>query len=223
MPLVCLPGLACDARLFAAQRARFPNLHVPEWLPPLRGDTLESYAGRMSQRLPGGGPLHLLGVSMGSCVAAAMARVVRTESLTLIASATSRASFPLSARAAHFAARGLPSSIFRAGVVAGAGLLARLDAPSDAGARELLVAMARDADTDFCRWVTGAMLAWSPDARPFPCPTLRIHGGRDTVFAARHCAADTRIEPRAGHLVNFTHAEWVNGLVAEHIERAGGR
>jgi hypothetical protein len=39
LPLILLPGMGADARLFAAQKLAFPALVVPPWLPPQPGET----------------------------------------------------------------------------------------------------------------------------------------------------------------------------------------
>ena len=85
-PLVCLPGLLCDARIFAGQRARFADLLAIDGfgerrsLPEMAAYALSLAPSRMS----------LLGHSMGARVALEMVRQApeRIERLALVSTGT---------------------------------------------------------------------------------------------------------------------------------------
>lgn len=81
-PLVCLPGLLCDARMFAGQRAAFPGMIAIDGFGACR-DLVEMAAHALSVAPP---RMALLGHSMGARVALEMWRLApeRVERLALV-------------------------------------------------------------------------------------------------------------------------------------------
>ena len=74
--LILLPGLGADHRLLEPQRAAFPQLIVPPWIPPRKHESLPQYAERMAETVtpPHDVPLVLGGVLFGGMLAYEMAR-----------------------------------------------------------------------------------------------------------------------------------------------------
>ena len=75
--LVLLPGMGADERMFEEQRAAFPGLIVPPWLPARKRESLRDYAARMAETIRVERPFYLGGVSMGGMVALEMARYLK--------------------------------------------------------------------------------------------------------------------------------------------------
>jgi pimeloyl-ACP methyl ester carboxylesterase len=94
MPLILLSGMAADERLFAPQRAAFPQLLVPAWIEPLPQESLRSYAGRLARRIDPGRPCVVGGVSFGGIVALEMAVHLQARACVLISSVRSPVEFP---------------------------------------------------------------------------------------------------------------------------------
>src|SRR5262245_58908450 len=69
LPLLLLPGMAADARLFEGQLAQFPTLRVPSWIDPLPGESLRAYATRFARVVDPGVPCIVGGASFGGVVA----------------------------------------------------------------------------------------------------------------------------------------------------------
>jgi len=83
-----IPGTATDRRMFAPQLEQFPDLAIPEWLPPRDLDeSLESYSQRLSQEINTSSPFALGGVSLGGMIAQQMALYLKPQALILIATA----------------------------------------------------------------------------------------------------------------------------------------
>ena len=78
--------------------------------------------------------------------------------------------------------------------------------------------MFQEMDSAFMHWTLSAILDWNPEALP-AVRVFQIHGGRDLLIPARSVDADTVI-PDGGHMINLTHAEEVNALIAKAIESA---
>ena len=85
-PLVCLPGLLCDARIFAGQRTRFPDLLAIDGFGERR--SLPEMAAHALSVMPP--TMSLLGHSMGARVALEMVRQApaRIERLALVSTGT---------------------------------------------------------------------------------------------------------------------------------------
>lgn len=71
--LVLLPGMMCDARLFAPQVEAFAQSHEVTVFPLTGADTIDGLAARVLEQA-GPGPFSLAGLSMGAIVAMAAVR-----------------------------------------------------------------------------------------------------------------------------------------------------
>ncbi|MEL6675757.1 MAG: alpha/beta hydrolase [Bacteroidota bacterium] len=74
VPIIALPGLGVDHRLFGQLELSQPVL-AWDWPDPLPGEQLEAFTLRLSNRLPEG-PVMLMGVSFGGIVMQQMARLL---------------------------------------------------------------------------------------------------------------------------------------------------
>lgn len=81
-PLVLLPGMMCDARLFEAQTARFSSERAIVHIPLTRGRTVNELAQSVLEDAPP--HFALLGVSMGGIVAMELMRIA-PERITRLA------------------------------------------------------------------------------------------------------------------------------------------
>jgi pimeloyl-ACP methyl ester carboxylesterase len=211
--LILLPGLGADHRLLEPQRAAFPQLIVPPWIPPRKNESLPQYAQRMAEMVEPAhdAPLVLGGVSFGGMLAYEMARYLKPKAVVLIASCRTRESLrPIYSRPRWL----LPAIPVQAWSVAQllSGPVLRMTHRRSVAKRELLIAMFKDSDARFMHWVLQAILRWQ--ATPLDgIPVLQIHGGRDPLIPANRVHADVII-PNGGHLINLTHAEDVNAFLA---------
>ena len=210
-----MPGLGADHRLLEPQRAAFPQLVVPPWIPPRKNESLPHYAARMAETVAPSRdvPLILGGVSFGGMLAYEMARYLKPDAVVLIASCRTREGLRSELRAGAWAAavdsgagveRG--QAAFRAGGANHASEVGRQT-------QELLVTMFKESDSRFMHWVLQAILTWEPTPLE-GVPVFQIHGGRDLMIPARRVQPDEMI-PDGGHMINVTHAEQVNSFLAK--------
>jgi len=113
IPLILFPGMGADARLFAPQRAAFPQLIVPTWIKPERGESLAAYAERCARQIDPGEECFVGGASFGGFVAVEAARHLRAKACFLIGSARGPDELPLRIQA--FGAGGACCRRFRLG------------------------------------------------------------------------------------------------------------
>jgi pimeloyl-ACP methyl ester carboxylesterase len=219
--LILLPGVGADARLFEPQRAAFPDLLVPDWLPSEPDESLPHYAARMAGAmaplLNGGGPVVLGGVSFGGMVAYEAAGHVRPAAVVQIASCRSRRAVRALLRATRpVATAALPSALSVAKMLSPMAmeLLTNLKTKQ----RNCFVAMFKESDPEFMKWALSAILRWEPSPPP-GVPVRQIHGRRDLLLPAANAEAD-EVVPGGGHLINLTHPTEVNAFIRKTLQEA---
>jgi pimeloyl-ACP methyl ester carboxylesterase len=209
-PLILLPGLGGDTRLFDSQRPAFPELITLNWIEPKKNEPLADYAARYAKVIDPGQPCFIGGVSFGGVVALEVASHLAARECFLIGSIRSTNQMPWRLKVL----RPISDLI----------ILPRLASPwllSLGGnwlnpiARGALHQL-KDADRKFLQWAAGAILSWTPSAGVADVPVVQIHGTRDRVFPIGRVSADKTI-PGAGHLVSLTHSKAVNQYLRERM------
>jgi pimeloyl-ACP methyl ester carboxylesterase len=207
--LILLPGLGADHRLLDPQRAAFPHLIIPPWIPPRKNESLPDYAARMAETvapLPGA-PLVLGGVSFGGMLAYEMARHIKPDAVVLIASCRTRRGLRPAFRAGRRLLPWIPIGAWDiAKLLSGPVVRIRLGVPP--GQKDMAIRMFKESDSRFMHWTLHAILNWDPEPL-VGVRVLQIHGGRDPLIPARRVEAD-RIIPDGGHMINVSHAKEVN-------------
>lgn len=212
-PLILLPGLGGDSRLFGPQRAAFPELVVPSWIEPERNEPLAEYAARFAKVVDPGRACFVGGVSFGGVVALEVASHLATRECYLFGSIRDPKEIPTRLRFFRsisnlvMVPKWLSPLALRCG--------GRWLNPSVRGALHQF----KDADDRFLRWAAKAILTWVPSAGIDRVRVVQIHGDRDWVFPIGHTSADKTVAG-AGHLVSLTHADEVNQFVRERMSAA---
>jgi pimeloyl-ACP methyl ester carboxylesterase len=208
MPLILLPGMAADERLFAPQQLAFPHLLLPPWIEPVSQESLRSYAGRLARCIDPGRPCVVGGASFGGIVALELAVHLQAQACVLISSVRSPSELPTWFRLFRPAAEALgPRGLGRlAALVAGASAssLAR-------GAVRRLRRLSKP-EAAFLRWASWAVLTWQPSRGIRRVRVYQIHGSADRTFPIRYIRPNVVIA-RGGHLLPLTHPQAVNELL----------
>ena len=220
-PLVCLPGLLCDARIFAGQRARFADLMAIDGFGERRSLTeMAAYALAIAPPT-----MSLLGHSMGARVALEMIRQApaRIERLALVSTGIHP---PRPGEAEkRFALRDLGRRDGAAALVDA--WLPPMIAPANRRPAlvELLRRMCIDAGTEVFAAQIEALLDRPPVDTLLPaiaCPTLVAVGGEDVwsppaqhrAIAAAVPDATLAIIERAGHMLPAEAPDELNDAIA---------
>jgi pimeloyl-ACP methyl ester carboxylesterase len=224
--LVLISGLGADERLLASQRAVFPDLTVPAWLPPRKSDGLPEYAARLAETLPRVRPLIIGGISLGGMIACELARglsqfsrrengtVHLVKAVVLIASTPTRSGIRPFFRTAGKLWPIIPPSAFRLAKFL-APAIWRIISSAPPLQQRMLLEMFRGQDNRFMHWAVSAILRWRPEPLG-QIPLYHIHGARDRVIPV-HTLSPTHIIPDGGHLINVTHARQVNAFLEEIV------
>jgi pimeloyl-ACP methyl ester carboxylesterase len=208
--------LGADERLFAYQRAMFPNLMVPKWIKPKNKESLSAYAHRFAKTLQVERPFYLGGASFGGMVALEMAKQLKPEGVILIGSARDAKMvpfydkgliklFPLLPALLVYVARNSPRfRMFFFGV-------------TRKEHRETFNDMLLKTPNRFLCWAIKAIFSWKGCAVK-GIRVLHIHGKQDELIPLRKINPDVVIKD-GGHLVNLTHADEVNRYIRNFVER----
>jgi pimeloyl-ACP methyl ester carboxylesterase len=217
LPLILLPGMGGDARMFRPQLAALANAIVPAWIEPVRGETLAAFAARMARALDPGGACFVGGASFGGMVAVEMARHLSARACFLIGSIRSPREFPRRIRM-------LRPWLGRIGgrapdLVPALVRVLRWAVPARiAPAFRSMLDQLSDTDRQFFRWAALAVLRWEESPEPLGVPIAQIHGDRDPILP-HHLTRPDVLVPGAGHLLSMTHGETVNEFLRAGMER----
>ncbi|MBL8590117.1 MAG: alpha/beta fold hydrolase [Methylobacteriaceae bacterium] len=231
-PLVLVPGMLCDARLFAPQLAAFAGERDCRVADLTRDDAIEAMARRLLDDAPAG-RFALAGLSLGGIVAMEAARLApqRIERLALLAT-NHRAATP-----DFIAARRIQIEAARAGALRRivvdemkANYLGEA-ASADAALRGLVVDMALDAGFEVFERQSLALFGRrdQSDTLAAYAGALLIVAGREDALcppathramAALAPAAHLVVIEGSGHLVTLEAAPTATGLMAEWLAGA---
>ncbi|MDB5294646.1 MAG: hypothetical protein JWO31_629 [Phycisphaerales bacterium] len=209
--------------MFAKLRPLLPDLVVPDWIPPRPGESLESYARRMADRVGRDRPCVIGGASFGGFLALEMLpHLTGARACVLVGAVRSPAEFPLWVRLLRPArplCRILPFQLFwwASGLLAATvgGLLPR-------SMREFLW-LGSSLDPAFFRWAADATLRWGDNGPPpVPgVPVYHVHGARDRVLPAK-LTRPTELVAAGGHVIALSHPAEVADFVRRHLAGDGG-
>ncbi len=233
-PLLALPGLGADARLFTPQQRRFSHLRVPAWPTPERQDDVRTFAGRLLDRLVAEDlwrpETTLLGFSFGGQVALSMTRLAieqvrpQPRAIVLVSAPRTDVAITKAFRTQVALSRFVPSAVMRFGARRVVGPRFARACGLDAAQTPELLAMAEGLDVAEFRALSRIASRWSFSAddeariRDVGVRIAHAHSKLDPVIPAP--PVDTPdvdwIEARA-HLLTWTHADLVGDLVARAL------
>jgi pimeloyl-ACP methyl ester carboxylesterase len=218
LPLILLPGIGTDARVFALQRLAFPQLIVPEWLPPQRRESLAEYAARFADAVNPGRPCIIGGMSFGGMVALELTRHLPAVACVMISSVKSSRELPLWMRTLSPIAACLPrrTDLFVAAVGTMLNYTVRFALPQRG--RQFCEHLSKTR-SQVLPWACRVSVKWRPVAEEWPCPVFHLHGDADPIFPLRFTRPD-RVISGGGHALPLSHPYVVNQFLRECMERA---
>lgn len=214
IPIILLPGLGLDERLYASQKIEFPQIQVPTWLKPRYFETLPAYAERMAEAVNPNGPCYLGGMSFGGMVALEMSRHLDCRGCFLISSIRTREELPYWARFLAPWAWILPPRSDLIGVAAGTALTWTVARFLPRRWQQFCVHLSKTR-APILPWACRAVIRWNP-SDPFPCPIHQIHGDHDPIMPIRNTRPD-EIVTRGGHLLPLTHPFMISHYIRKKM------
>ncbi|MEM9881818.1 MAG: hypothetical protein AAF800_02735 [Planctomycetota bacterium] len=236
-PLLLLPGLGADGRLFAPQRdALGEAVQTPGWIAPASPNEdlcryAERWAASINETVAGfdkDRPWFLGGMSMGGMIALEMLPFLDRPpaGVFLISSCRATLALPRLIRLGSVFTGRMPAGLLQKIIRWMAVPFAVRDGADDDVARRL-VEMAKASDPEHLQWAIGAVAEWTyPGPRPplgdAPAPPVfQAHGRHDWLIPLREDDCDLVID-RGRHLINASHAKTVNRWLYDHVTRLCG-
>jgi pimeloyl-ACP methyl ester carboxylesterase len=217
LPLILLPGIGTDARLFSLQRLEFPQLVIPEWLPPQRRESLTDYAARFAETVNPGRPCIVGGMSFGGIVALELSRHLPAVACVLISSVKSSLEFPLWMRVLGPWAWVLPRRTDLIVAAMGTALNYSLGFALPPRGRQFCEHLSKTRSL-VLPWACRVAVKWRPTLDGLPCPVFHLHGDCDPIFPLRFTKAD-QVIAGGGHALPLTHPYVVNQFLKDCVER----
>jgi pimeloyl-ACP methyl ester carboxylesterase len=214
-PLILLPGMAADGRLFRHQRAALPCIRTSDWIAPRDREPLVDYAQRFAQAIATRRRCFIGGASFGGIIALEMAAHLEAEACFLLASVRSDRELPWCLRAIRQIAMLGPTGLGRVAAGGGALLAPFLPRVTVGQLRRL-----SNPQSTFLRWASWAALTWQPSAKTTGVRVFQIHGSADRTLPVRYTRPDVVVKG-AGHLMPFTHPEAVNEFIRHRLIEHG--
>ena len=227
--LIMLPGIATDRRLFAAQRARFPELIVPEWprWDDASGDAQSFAAWCWEAWTVGGGrcidseqPFILSGTSSGGLVALELAWLAQQlgkppAAVLLISSCRNWQAVPRwYGRWSDWSSR-LPRWLVKQWFVSRHVTRSLRSDSADRATAELVEAMYQASDWDELQRWARCLATWRREESELEAanfPVHQLHGRLDSLFPKPSPKQATLLLD-AGHWMTATHAQSVNNWI----------
>jgi pimeloyl-ACP methyl ester carboxylesterase len=208
--LYLLSGLGADRRVFNFLDLHGFELIYIDWIKPLGDEKIETYARRLLDQIKSTRPT-LIGASFGGIIAIEIAKLIETNIVILVSSATTKADIPVRYRLAGnlLMNKLIPGSFYRKANF----VVYWLFGVKKKKEKELLKAIMNDADNDFVDWATNKIPDWDNE-RLLP-NVVTIHGTADRVLPFRK--ADHVVD-NGGHLMIVTKAEEVSRILRKILE-----
>jgi pimeloyl-ACP methyl ester carboxylesterase len=216
MKVYFIAGLGADRRIFHHVQLPqgFEMVHL-DWIKPLPGESLHSYALRLAEGIDTNEPFALAGLSMGGMIAVEIARHHKPALTILLSSIPCSGHLPFYYRLAgklqlH---KLVPISFFKS-----ASFLKRFFTTETNADKLLIRRLIQETDNHFIRWAIGAILGW--DCSTCPSPYVHIHGKRDYILPARFTKPGHFL--KGGHMMVLTQAAEVNAILEKELEKLKG-
>jgi len=188
-------GLGADERVFQnMDLPQFEKIFVT-WIPPVKNESIESYAKRLSAQIKEPKPC-ILGVSFGGMIATEMAKYYPEAEVFIVSSAKTYRELPW---------------VYR--IIGRLGLLKLLPIQfltyhnrivdwffgvKNSKESNLLKSILADTDTIFLKWALQQITHWSN--REIPSNLTHIHGDKDRILPIAFTKPNAVIH-RGGHLI----------------------
>lgn len=207
-----ISGLGADKRIFSLLDLSFCEPVFIDWIKPLPGESLESYALRLRTCINDPSPV-IVGISFGGMLAVEMAKANPSAKVVIFSSSKTANEFPSYLRAGSYFPFYIWTSpslaknfMLRSGWILGG---------KTKKAKDLLRQIILDSDTDFVKWAIGAILRWKNNI--IPGNLVHIHGTADKLLPHRYVKADYSIKDGT-HILPLDHPIEISELLKKLIQ-----
>jgi len=199
-------GLGVDKRVFDNIDFSGLNIAFVDWIDPLKNETFESYAKRISKDFESNSIL--IGLSFGGMLAVEVSKIIRVKKVILIASAKNKNELPK-----WFLLVGklklnriVPSSLLKTTNF----ITNWLFGATTSTEKLLLKNIIKDTDLTFLKWAINQIFNWKNLSVAQNC--IHIHGTNDRILPAKHLKIDYKIK-NGGHFMTVNKAKEIESII----------
>ena len=207
--IYCISGFGADERVFSKLDFGDHPVHFIPWLTPVKNESIEEYAQRMSEKIQHDDPI-LIGLSFGGMMGIEVAKIIKPHQLILISSVKSFHEIPLWMKLTRksrlnnfFPLKSYrifePLQNYNLGI-------------ENSDELKLVREYRREIGQQYTDWAIHQVLHWKNEWQPENL--IHIHGGKDHIFPIKNIRADYII-PDGGHFMIMSRAEKVNAIIKE--------
>ena len=199
-------GLGVDKRVFDNIDFSGLNIAFVDWIDPLKKETFESYAKRISKDFESNSIL--IGLSFGGMLAVEVSKIIPVKKVILIASAKNKSELPK-----WFLLAGklklnqiVPSSLLKTTNF----ITNWLFGAATSAEKLLLKNIIKDTDPRFLKWAINQIVNWKNLSVPQNC--IHIHGTNDRILPAKYLKVDYKIK-NGGHFMTVNKAKEIEVII----------
>lgn len=206
-------GLGVDKRVY--DNIDFGTLDVEfiDWIEPLKNESLENYALRISEKITCDNPI-LIGLSFGGMLVAEISKIINVKKIILIASAKNKFELPFIFKLSGKLKLNqlLPYSILKSQNF----ILNWLFGIESNEERQLLKSILNDTNSMFLKWAINEIVNWKNEIYPENC--FHIHGNQDRIIPIKNVKADFVVK-NGGHFMTVNKAKDIENIILNLIEK----
>lgn len=207
-----ISGLGADHRVFQKINLQdFESIAV-HWEIPVPGETLKSYAAKLSKQIPEKNPI-IVGLSFGGIMAIEIAKQMKTEKIILISSIKTKNELP-----AYFKFLGqikipylVPNYFFKH---TNTFIYWMFGVQSDFE-KKILDAIFAENSTHFLKWALNQIAHW--DNQWIPHNLIHIHGDQDKIFPIKNITCNNVVK-NGGHFMVLNHAVEISEMILHTLQ-----
>ena len=199
-------GLGVDERVFDTIDFSDLDSVFVDWIDPLKNETFESYARRISKDFEKDSIL--IGLSFGGMLAVEISKIIPTKKIILIASAKNKNELPKwFLIAGKFKLNSfVPCSLLKSTNFITNWLFGAVT-PAE---KQLLKNIIKDTDPKFLKWAINQIVNWKNTDVPQNC--IHIHGSNDRILPAKDLKVDYSIK-NGGHFMTVNKAKEIERII----------
>ena len=211
-------GLGADHRVFHKMNFQDWEPVFIHWLEPLKKETMQEYALRISQQITEPNPI-VLGISFGGMMAIEVSKFLPFQKLILIASAKTKQEIPLLYRI--LGKLKVPLFFPMEWLKKSNRLSYFVFSVSDKDDRKILDDIYHETSPTYLRWALNAVCTWQNEELSWNCilapkKIMHIHGTNDRILYYSNIKNAVPI-PNGGHLLPLTETQKLEELIFKFL------
>lgn len=215
MTLYFISGLGADRRVF--EKLILPRMYkiiFIDWIVPLKNETVQNYALRLSTKINTDEPFSIIGLSFGGIIATEISKFLQPQKTILISSISTHLQRP--SQLTIFKILPIYKFIPKIFLQTKQPFVFNLMGITNKEEQTLFSNMLVDTDITFFRWAVKSILYWEQTE------TIKnlyhIHGSADLMFPIKYIKPQYIIK-NGKHLMIYTQATEVSEILSEIIEK----